>query len=263
VSDVVETRRVASDACVRLSGAPDASGRQPGRPASGPFASTRRLAETIASEAHRLAGTALEMPVRMSSDAFSVRGVHLLTVAFLSACPIACAGDQLGPHGRETGEERVDSVARGVDGAPIDRDAEEPGAIFVDVPSYLEAPEDIDAWYQLVAELRSGFDAVCGDTFCEGEYSNYQSLRFRCSVEQTTGTIGSCVWVFAASAEEIAPETGVVTVDGRLFACEMPLAPGTDIRTLLEELLAPGVDPLKEPLPGSDRSLYDGVAECL
>jgi hypothetical protein len=199
----------------------------------------------------------------MSSEAFSLRGLHLLTVGFLSACPIACAGDQLGPHGRGAVEESVDTVAR-VDAAPIDGGAEDSGAAqFVDAQSYLEEPEDIDAWYQLVAELRSRFDEVCGDTFCEGEYSNYQSLRFRCSVDQSTGNIGSCVWVFAASAEEIAPETGVVTVDGRLFACQMPVAQGTGIRTLLEELLAPGVDPLKEPLPGSDRSLYDGVAECL
>jgi hypothetical protein len=75
--------------------------------------------------------------------------------------------------------------------------------------------------------------------------------------------VGSCVWVFAASAEEVAPETGVITVDGRVFACEMPVAPETDIHTLLEALLAPGVDPFRETLPGSDRSLYDGVAECL
>jgi hypothetical protein len=208
-------------------------------------------------------GIALELPARMSNETFPLRGVHLLIVGFLSACPIACAGDQLGPQGRSVVEESVDTVAR-MDAAPIDGGGEDSGAAhFVDAQSFLEDPDDIDAWYQLVAELRSGFDDVCGDTFCEGEYSNYQSLRFRCSVEQTTGTIGSCVWVFAASAEEIAPETGVITVDGRLFACEMPVASGTGIHTLLEELLAPGVDPLKEPLPGSDRSLYDGVAECL
>jgi hypothetical protein len=174
-----------------------------------------------------------------------------------------------------TGEERSPLTAERLDGGRADTaDGEmepaapppEPDAAtprFVDAQGYWEVPEEIDAWYQLVADLRRGFDDVCGDTFCEGEFSNHQSLRFRCSVEESSGALGSCVWVIAASNEEIAPETGAVTVDGQVFACAMPIPPATDIRAFVQALSAPGVEPIRAAIPGSDRSLYDGLTECL
>jgi hypothetical protein len=72
---------------------------------------------------------------------------------------------------------------------------------FVDARFYFQEPEAIDAWYALTTKLRRNFDDVCGDTFCEGDYSNYESLGFRCSVDDR-GVIGSCVWLFAASTDE-------------------------------------------------------------
>jgi hypothetical protein len=134
---------------------------------------------------------------------------------------------------------------------------------FIDAQSYFQVPEEIDAWFELMVALRAGFDGICGDTFCEGDFSNYQSLRFRCSVETSTAVMGGCVWVFGASNEEIAPDTGAITVDGRIFTCAMPIAPGTDIRAFVQALSGPDVDPLRAPLPGTDRTLFDGLADCL
>ncbi|WP_433933254.1 hypothetical protein AB3662_03320 [Sorangium cellulosum] len=134
---------------------------------------------------------------------------------------------------------------------------------FVDAGSYFTSPDAIDAWYGLLRALDDDFDAVCGDTFCEGDYSNYESLRFRCSVEEHTGTIGRCVWVFAASSEEILPSTGAVEVDARTFVCEMPIAPGTAVVDLVEALSAPADRAIDAALPGTDRSLYDGLVDCL
>ena len=144
------------------------------------------------------------------------------------------------------------------DAAPLDASTHR----YVDVGDYLRGPHDIEAWVGILAALRREFDEACGDTFCEGDFSNYQSLRFRCSVESSTGIVGSCSWVLAASNEEIDPDTGVIEVSGKLFHCSMPVRP-TPVEALLAALTAPEVDPLRAPLPGTDRSLFDGLADCL
>lgn len=132
---------------------------------------------------------------------------------------------------------------------------------YVDVSAYLTSEVEIDAWYTLLSNLRQNFDDVCGDTFCEGDYSNIQSLRYRCSVERTSGMIGSSLWVFAASNEEIGPRTGRVLVAARHWQCRSPLARETTIHAFLNALS--GAAPLQAPLPGTDRTLYDGLTSCL
>ncbi|MGK4007940.1 hypothetical protein WMF31_35315 [Sorangium sp. So ce1036] len=134
---------------------------------------------------------------------------------------------------------------------------------FVDAGSYLTSSAELDAWYGILIDLKDDFDAVCGDTFCEGDYSNYEPLRFRCSVEEHAGTIGTCVWVLAASNEDILPSTGEVEVDARIFRCVMPLAPETPVSDLIEALSTPGERAIHAALPGTGRSLYDGLADCL
>jgi hypothetical protein len=137
------------------------------------------------------------------------------------------------------------------------------GREYVDARSYFTEPEQLDLWYTLTFNLKADFDAICGDTFCEGEYTNYESLGFRCSVEQNAGTLGECVWIFAASNDEIARATGNVKVHTETWRCPMPIAPGTPARSFLAALSAPGQRPLYAPLPGTERALYDGLMDCL
>ncbi len=133
---------------------------------------------------------------------------------------------------------------------------------FIDARSYLTAPEHIEGWYLLTRTLRENFDAICGDTFCEGDYQNYESLGFRCSVNRG-GLVGSCVWMFAASSEEVVPRTGDFRVQFEHWHCRMPIARGTRLTELLTTLSSAGREPLFAPLPGTQRSLYDGLVECL
>ena len=77
------------------------------------------------------------------------------------------------------------------------------------------------------------------------------------------GIVGTCLWMFAASSDEVVPRTGAFVVDARSFHCQMPVAPGTRILALLEKLSASGAEPLFTPLPGTAKSLYDGLVECL
>lgn len=137
----------------------------------------------------------------------------------------------------------------------------EPG--YVEAGSYFTEPADIDAWYSLTRALKADFDHICGDTFCEGDYSNYQSLGFRCSIEQASGQLGQCMWSFAASQDEIDPATGEVTVAGEIWSCPMPLAAATAAGDFLTVLASSDDRPLFTPLPGSELSLYDGLVDCL
>ncbi|WP_242110713.1 hypothetical protein [Luteimonas aquatica] len=134
-------------------------------------------------------------------------------------------------------------------------------AVYVDAIDYLRSDAELEAWDTLRRNLKRNFDDICGDTFCEGEYGNIESLGFRCSVLRDRGRIGGCVWVFAASNEEIDPASGAIAVDKGFWSCQAPLAPGTGIHALLRALQ--GGAPMDAPLPGSTRSLYDGLIDCL
>ncbi|RDZ29247.1 hypothetical protein [Lysobacter silvisoli] len=134
-------------------------------------------------------------------------------------------------------------------------------AEYVDAASHLSSEAEIKAWYGLQHGLRENFDEICGDTFCEGDYSNIQSLRFRCSVDRFSGVLGQCLWLFAASNESVDPATGKVAARFQHWRCRSPLAPGTNVQALLGALA--GERPLYAVLPGTGRSLYDGLVDCL
>lgn len=132
---------------------------------------------------------------------------------------------------------------------------------YVDMWSYLRTDAQIDAWYTLTRQLRHNFDDICGDTFCEGDYSNIESLRYLCSVNSTTGRMGQCVWVFAGSYEDVEPATGKVAVQSQVWRCRTPLVPGTTVDGFLAALA--GDEPLYAALPQTDRTIYDGLIDCL
>lgn len=132
---------------------------------------------------------------------------------------------------------------------------------YVDVYDYFTSDAQFEAWYSLRTRLEAGFDDICGDTFCEGDWSNITPLRLRCSVQRGSGRIGRCVWSFAASNEEIDARTGAIDVETQAWECVLPIAPHTPIDALLAALA--GDDPLQTPLPGTDRTIYDGLGDCL
>ncbi|MGC4089473.1 MAG: hypothetical protein QM756_16600 [Polyangiaceae bacterium] len=128
--------------------------------------------------------------------------------------------------------------------------------------SVLSTEQDFDQWYTLSANLRRDFDAICGDTFCEGDYSNYQSLALRCSVDTNRRNLERCVWVFAASQQDVDPSSGAIVVSARHWECALPLAPRTALSEFLTALSA-AEQPLYAPLPGTAQSAYDGLVDCL
>lgn len=133
---------------------------------------------------------------------------------------------------------------------------------YVDVSAYALDDARYESWLHLRNALRRDFDEICGDTFCEGDFSNIQSLRFNCSVQRGTGRIGMCAWVFAASNEEIDPQTGRIRISQRGFwRCRVPLASGTTIERFVDTLAVER--PLYAALPRSTRTVMDGLIDCL
>ena len=59
---------------------------------------------------------------------------------------------------------------------------------YVDLIDYPHQEANWDRFFALEGRLQHGFDAICGDTFCEGEYSDIRALRLRCSVDAVRGT---------------------------------------------------------------------------
>lgn len=139
--------------------------------------------------------------------------------------------------------------------------AQAPSRQFTDVGNQLRTDAEVEAWYGGMHKLRHDFDQICGDTFCEGDYSNIYGLRFRCSVNPANGVIGQCVWVFAASNEEVDAATGRIVVKPKTWRCRVPLAPKTSLSALLTTMSAK--QPLYAPLPNSTKSIYDGLVDCL
>lgn len=135
---------------------------------------------------------------------------------------------------------------------------------YVDARDYPDNELGWDRFNDLAGRLARDFDYICGDTFCEGEYSNIQSLRFRCSVERATGFMGECVWTLAGSYEEVDPHSGRVHVDSRTWQCRAPLQLHTSIRSFYGALEGSRpMDALNAPLPGTRQSIYDGLVDCL
>jgi hypothetical protein len=118
---------------------------------------------------------------------------------------------------------------------------------------------DFDKWLDVRNELRREFDDICGDTFCEGEYSNYMPLSLNCGVSSVRGNIRDCVWTFAASQTAVDAGNAVIGVDAPTYQCHFK--PAMTAFELVDTLHA-AEDALHEPLPGLDGSIFDVVAEC-
>lgn len=135
-------------------------------------------------------------------------------------------------------------------------------ATYIDAVDYPDHEQGWERFYDLERRLVSDFEDVCGDTFCEGEYSRIQALRYRCSVEKDTGIMGACVWVFAASEQAIDLSTGEVIVRAPVWRCRTPLVGGTRIEDFYLALKA-GRGAIHARLPMTDETLYDGLVDCL
>jgi hypothetical protein len=141
---------------------------------------------------------------------------------------------------------------------------------FRDVEESFGSEDDQNRWFDLLQGLRQNFDDVCGDTFCEGDFTNLQSMSFRCSVSTRTGELKTCLWLFAGSYESVTASSGNIRPVTKFFSC--PIAVTGTPHALLDAILpttmsatttTQGRGPLWAPLPGSPSSIYDQLGNCL
>lgn len=134
------------------------------------------------------------------------------------------------------------------------------GAV-VDARDYPRPGEGVAAFTAMERALVRGFDGICGDTFCEGDYSNLRALQLRCAVHQATGAVSACLWSFAGSYADIGDGSGPTPViEARTWVCQLPVLPGTPLPVLLDMLS--GHDALDTRLPGRGISPYEALTEC-
>ena len=109
--------------------------------------------------------------------------------------------------------------------------------------------------------MKLGFDNVCGDTFCEGDFGDLQSLAFTCAVTKSTGNVKACAWIFGGSYSTVSPTKGTVDETSRTWTC--PVNTRGTIGKLVSTLDGSS-DPIREALPGETTSAYDAIAnDCL
>ncbi len=138
-----------------------------------------------------------------------------------------------------------------------DLDAALGGTTYVEIGEWLDDDAELEAWMGIRGALDSAFDEVCGDTFCEGDYTNLTPLDFTCTVSQKRGRVRECAWTFAASDERVDAATGAVGAQVPFFVCRVrPKGKANDLLTAL------ATDPLTAKLPGLEVSLHDVLGDC-
>ena len=175
----------------------------------------------------------------------------LLLLVLLAACGKPDSATSADPAALDS-ESKPDTTAPAV----ADR--------YADVEQYLGSDDArYTAWRGIADTLRQSFDDVCGDTFCEGDYSNLAPVRLRCSVDTTSGLLKSCKYVFAGSYEEVNAQTGSIKVTAKTFSCALPVS-GIALGDFMSTLTATSTETaLRRPLPGRTTSIYDSLVGCL
>ncbi|WP_421569328.1 hypothetical protein [Stenotrophomonas sp. PD6] len=131
----------------------------------------------------------------------------------------------------------------------------------VDLVDFPTVQANWDRFHDLARRLAVGFDNVCADTFCEGEFSDIEAFRLRCAVERATGSVSECRWAFAASEVEVDEQTGRIVARQPTWLCRLPIPAGTSVETLFNALAGPNA--IFARLPGAGTSVYEAVGDCL
>ena len=139
---------------------------------------------------------------------------------------------------------------------------------YVEASDYYTTVSGQAGWATAKANIKRGFDFVCGDTFCGSDYGDLQSLEVVCSVTKSTGNVKGCDWVFSGSYTDIA-HSGALVPNIKSFKC--PIAMHGSISQLISVINAPPsaqnssgfVEIIQRPLPGMTTSMYDALGGCL
>jgi hypothetical protein len=108
--------------------------------------------------------------------------------------------------------------------------------------------------------LKAGFDDICGDTICGGDFSNLTTLTVTCSSTRARKKMKDCLWVLGGNIDYVDGRTGKLTTEARTFTCHVPVS--SNAKTFLDALHRAGRDALNTTVPGTAGSFYDALVDC-
>ncbi|MGH7280083.1 MAG: hypothetical protein ACRELY_01045 [Polyangiaceae bacterium] len=141
-----------------------------------------------------------------------------------------------------------------------DSTADVTGTVYANLDEVLGGA-DLGNWLAMRGKLRSDFDLVCGDTFCDGDFSNFTTIGLDCTASKNTKKMSQCVWTFAGSLEYVSGYSGKVTSDIPVITCTIPVKGLAS--DFVKALQAAAPNPaIQSVVPGGTKSYYDYVSSC-
>ncbi len=133
---------------------------------------------------------------------------------------------------------------------------------YIDANDYYKSGSYQTQWSAAKSALTNGFENVCGDTFCDGDYNPIVPMDFACSVTASTGNVKDCKWIFEGSYAGPG-KNGVESVSAKSWTCDVPMK-GT-LGQLMNVVNATNNadDVLDRALPGGTATAYDALLNCL
>ncbi len=130
---------------------------------------------------------------------------------------------------------------------------------YRDLLEVLHDDAEYEAYVAFRQRLNERFDAICGDTFCGGDYGDLEPLQLTCSAAVATAEVEECVWAFGGSHGAVEGKDGTVRVAATNFACRFPVGVGA---SAFLAAMSASDDPLYEPLPGQGAAVVDALYDC-
>lgn len=186
--------------------------------------------------------------------------VHTKIGPFLTALETG-DGDSIHHAIPGTGKSFYDALGDCFSGVVGDAPPESTGTKYEELADYLnEGTVTVTGdWYSERRALVDGFDDVCGDTFCEGDYSDISGLRFVCAVNTSTKKLKNCSWSFVGDYTTVAKSSGKITDHTQEWRCDVPVT-----SSVVDFVNAMNVaDPLHATIPGKTKTIYDSLVDCL
>ena len=134
---------------------------------------------------------------------------------------------------------------------------------YVSARDYYTSSAGLDRWYAGTTALKNGFDNVCGDTFCSGDFGDLQAMDFTCAITKSTGNVKSCMWTFGGSWHLVAEQGGAQQITAQTFRCKVA-DEGHAVEVPRRAVWRRATTSRSTaPLPGMTTTAYDALLDCL
>ncbi len=143
------------------------------------------------------------------------------TTAVKLVALLASSSDAL--HVALPGEPSIDDQLAGcfdhpIGATPIASSPSSP-VTYVAASDYYTTASRRAKWAAAQGALVTGFNNICGDTYCGSDFGDLQSLDFECAVTESSGNVKSCAWLFGGSFSQVDAATGAIHETTKSFRC--------------------------------------------